>query len=206
MSAGLYERDVSPLLVVISGPSAVGKDSVIRRLEGLGHPFRFLVTATTRARRENETDGVDYHFLSEDEFLRMIERGEFLEHAQVYGHHKGVLKAEARKALAGGEDVIMRVDVQGAATVHRLVPQAVLVFLMPSSEEELIGRLSKRGTESEDELSLRIALVREEIERRDEFDYIVVNADGRLDDAAAQIVSIIRAEKCRVHQRPKVGL
>jgi len=192
-----YKREVNPLLVVISGPSAVGKDRVIKRMQELGYPFSFLVTSTTRPRREGEIDGVDYHFLSEEQFTGMVEQGEFLEHAVVYGQHKGVAKMHARQALAGGQDVIMRVDVQGAATVRRIVPQAVLV---------IIGRLKKRGTESAEELALRVSMVREEMKRLDEFDYVVVNANGKLDEAVRQIACIIRAEKCRVHQRPKVEL
>jgi len=201
-----YERKVNPLLVVISGASAVGKDAVIRRMDELGHPFCFVVTATTRQRREGEIDGRDYLFLTEYEFLRMIKQNEFLEHALVYGHYKGIPKLHVRNALAGGQDVIMRVDVQGAATIRHLVPQAVLIFLTTSSEEELIGRLKTRGTESMEELSLRMKMIREEMKRRKEFDYIVVNADGMLDDTVEQIVCIIRAEKCRVQQRPKVEL
>jgi len=201
-----YDREINPLLVVISGASAVGKDAVIRRMEELGHPFSFVVTATTRPRREGEIDGIDYHFLTEYEFLRMIEQDEFLEHALVYGHYKGIPKAHVRDALTGGQDVVMRVDVQGAATVRRLVPQAVLIFLTTSSEEELVGRLKRRGTESSGELHLRMKMIREEMERRGEFDYIVLNADGLLDDAVEQITCIIRAEKCRVHQRSKVEL
>ena len=206
MTEDPYERKVNPLLVVISGASAVGKDTVIRRMEELGHPFCFVVTATTRHRREGEIDGRDYLFLTEYEFLRMIKQNEFLEHALVYGQYKGIPKVHVRDALAGGQDVIMRVDVQGAATIRHLVPQAVLIFLITSSEEELIGRLKRRGTESMEDLSLRMKTIREEMKRREEFDYIVVNADGMLDDAVEQIVCIIRAEKCRVQQRPKVEL
>ena len=206
MSESPFERDVNPLLVVISGPSAAGKDSVIRRMQELGHPFRFLVTATTRPKREGETDGVDYYFLSESEFQRMIDEGEFLEYALVYGQYKGVPKVHARDALAAGQDVVMRVDVQGAATVRRLIPQAVLVFLLTASEEELVERLRRRGTESSEELNLRIDMLREEVARSNEFDYIVVNPNGKLDEAVEQIVSIVRAEKCRVRQRPKVVL
>ena len=206
MSESPFERDVNPLLVVISGPSAAGKDSVIRRMQELGHAFRFLVTATTRPKRDSETEGVDYHFLSESEFQRMIDEGEFLEYAVVYGQYKGVPKAQAREALAAGQDVVMRVDVQGAATVRRLVPQAVLVFLLTPSEEELVERLRRRGTESLEELDLRIDMLREEVARSKEFDYIVVNPNGKLDEAVEQIVSIVQAEKCRVHQRPKVVL
>jgi len=206
VSESPFERKTNPLLVVISGPSGAGKDSVIRRMEELGLPFRFLVTTTTRARRDDEVNGVDYCFVSKPEFERMIDQGEFLEYALVYGQYKGVPKADARDALAAGQDVVMRVDVQGAATVRRIVPQALLIFLVTSSEEELIERLRRRGTESPDELRLRIETIREEIQRSNEFEYIVVNADGRLDEAVERIGSIIKAEKCRVNQRRRVEL
>ena len=136
----------------------------------------------------------------------MIEKGEFLEHALVYGYHKGIPKLHITEALSEGQDVVMRVDVQGAATIRRLVPQSVLIFLTTASEEELIGRLKTRGTESLEEMGVRIKMIREEMERIQEYDYIVVNADGKLDDAVEEIACIIRAEKCRVNQRPKVEL
>ena len=193
--------DSGPLLVVISGPSGAGKDSVVARMKELGYPFHFVVTATTRPKRPGEVDGVDYHFLSEEEFLALLEKGELLEHAIVYGQHKGIPKEEVRKALASGKDVIMRLDVQGAATIRRLVPDAVLIFIVPSSEEEMIRRLKRRRTESLEELERRIATAREEMKRVKEFDYVVVNRDGALDEAVRAVVAIITAERCRVKRR-----
>jgi guanylate kinase len=196
-----YLGDPNPLLVVVSGPSAVGKDSVIKRMKELNYPFHFVVTATTRPPREGEQHGEDYFFLSEEEFLRLLDEGELLEHALVYGQHKGIPKDQIRRALASGKDVMMRIDVQGAATVHSLLPDAILIFLIAGSEEELIGRLRKRGTETAESLARRIATVREEMERLAEFDYVVVNRDGELDCAVEKIAAIITAEKCRTRQR-----
>jgi len=196
-----YHIEPNPLLVVISGPSGVGKDATLKRMEELGYPFHFVVTATTRPRRPNEVDGVDYHFISEREFTAMLEKDELLEHAIVYGQHKGIPRKQVREALASGKDVIMRIDVQGAATIRRLVPEAVFIFLTASSEEELIRRLKKRRTETAEGLERRIATARGEMKRLDEFDYVVVNRDGHLDDTVKTIAAIITAEKCKVKQR-----
>ena len=191
----------NPLLIVISGPSGVGKDSLLVRLKELGHPFHFVVTATTRARRPDEVDGQDYHFVSMGAFAEMIDKGELLEYAIVYGDYKGIPKQQVRAALASGEDVIMRIDVQGAMTIRRLAPEAVLIFLQAGSEEELAERLRARQTETADRLKIRLATAREEQKRLDEFDYLVVNRQDALDDTLTAVVSIIRAEHCRVHPR-----
>jgi len=196
-----YHIEPTPLLVVVSGPSGVGKDAALKRMEELSYPFHFVVTATTRPRRPDEVDGVDYHFVSQQEFTEMLEKNELLEHAIVYGQHKGIPKRQVREALESGKDVIMRIDVQGAATIHHLVPEAVFVFLTASSEEELIRRLKKRKTETPEGLKRRIATAREEMKRLDEFDYVVVNRDGSLDDTVKTIAAIITAEKCKVKQR-----
>lgn len=200
-TAQLYDLERPSLLVVISGPSAAGKDSVVQRMREQGLPFHFVVTATTRPRRSHETAGVDYIFVSMSEFTAMIERQELLEYAVVYGDYKGVPKQQVRDALASGQDVVMRLDVQGAATVRRLVPEAILVFITASSEEELVTRLRARKTESPAQLKIRIATSRQEMKRRSEFDYIVVNRQDRLDEAVAEVVSIIAAEHCRVQPR-----
>ncbi len=190
-----------PLLIVISGPAGVGKDSVLRRMKELGYPLHFVVTATDRPPRPGEVHGVDYFFLSTEEFLRLEREGELLEHAVVYGQHKGVPKQQVRDAFASGKDVIMRVDVQGAATIRKLAPEAVLIFLTAASEEELIRRLERRGTESPEQLAERIGKIRQEMECIRDFDYVVVNREGELDRAVAQIAAIIEAEHCRVHPR-----
>jgi len=196
-----YHIESNPLLVVISGPSAAGKDATLKRMEEMSYPFHFVVTATTRPRRPNEVDGVDYHFVSQQEFAEMLEKDELLEHAIVYGQHKGIPKKQVREALASGKDVIMRIDVQGAATIRRLVPEAVFIFLTASSEEELIRRLKKRKTETPEGLKQRIATAREEMKRLDEFDYVVVNHDNHLDETVETIAAIITAERCKVKQR-----
>ncbi|MDD5371155.1 MAG: guanylate kinase [Anaerolineaceae bacterium] len=190
-----------PLLIVISGPSGVGKDTVIKRLQERNLPMHFVITATTRAPRAGERDGVNYFFVSPDRFREMIAHGELLEHANVYDDYKGIPKEQVRQALASGKDVILRLDVQGAATVHALCPEAVLIFLTPANEEELISRLKERESESENSLRIRLDTARQEIAHLDEFEYCVVNSQGQLDAAVDAIVSIIQAEHHRVNQR-----
>lgn len=196
-----YQRKELPLLVVISGPSGVGKDKTLTRMKEMGYPFYFVVTATTRPQRPSETHGVDYFFISMTEFAEMIEQGELLEYAVVYGDYKGIPKAQVRQALASGQDVIMRIDVQGAQTIRRLVPEAVLIYLSAESEEALVRRLSERKTEPEAQLKMRIATARQELKRLDLFDYLVINAEDELDETCRKIAAIITAEKCRVKQR-----
>lgn len=196
-----YNHQEKPILVVISGPSGVGKDMTIARLKEMGYPFHFVVTATTRPQRPGEVDGMDYIFVSTGEFAELIEQGELLEYAVVYGDYKGIPKAQVRQALASGKDVIMRIDVQGAATIRRLVPEAVLIYISAESEEALVRRLRERKTEPEDQLKMRIATARQELKRLELFDYVVINADDKLDETCRKIAAIITAEKCRVQQR-----
>jgi guanylate kinase len=200
-TAELYSFERPPLLVVISGPSGAGKDVLIERMKECGLPFHFVVTATTRPARSDEMDGEDYIFVSMSDFADMIERQELLEYAIVYGDYKGIPKQQVREALNSGKDVIMRVDVQGAATVRRLAPEAILIFLTASSEEELVGRLRARSTESSEQLRIRIATSRQEMRRLREFDYVVVNRQNRLDEAVQDVVSVIKAEHCRTRPR-----
>lgn len=197
----LYRPIPYPLLIVISGPSGVGKDTVIRRMKERGLPFHFVVTATTRAPRPGEVDGQDYLFYSGKEFTQLMEKGEFLETARVYRDCKGIPKQQVRQALASGQDVVLRVDVQGAQTVRRLCPDALLLFLTTDSEEDLSRRLRRRQTESAEGLSLRLATAREEMSRLGEFDYVVPNRDQRLDETVDLILGIIQAEHARVHHR-----
>ncbi|RIK38608.1 MAG: guanylate kinase [Chloroflexi bacterium] len=193
-----------PLLVVISGPSGVGKDATLQLLKQSNFPFYFVVTATTRPKRPNEIDGEDYHFVSVGEFAEMIEQGELLEYAVVYGDYKGIPKKHVREALASGRDVIMRIDVQGAATIRKLVPNAVTIFLTAESEEELVRRLEERKTEDPDKLKMRIVTARQELKRIVEFDYVVMNRMHQLDETVSQVASIITAEKSRVDWSPVV--
>lgn len=196
-----YKRKQNPLLIVISGPSGVGKDSVIQRMKDRALPFHFVITATTRPAREEERNGEDYFFLSHDDFAEMIERDQLLEYAIVYGDYKGIPKEQVREALESGNDVVMRVDVQGAETVRKLAPQAVLIFLITESEDELVRRLKSRKTETPEGLKLRIATARKELEDLDTFDYLVVNAKDRLDETVAMIQAIIMAEHLSTQQR-----
>ena len=196
-----YHPQVTPLLVVISGPSGVGKDSLVDRIKARGAQFHFVVTATSRPPRPGERHGVDYFFVSPEEFTKMIDSDELLEYAVVYGQHKGVPKQQIREALASGKDVVMRLDVQGATTIKSLIPEAVLIFLSAASEEELIERLRKRRTESGTQLQRRIDRARQEMKRLEEFDYVITNEQCQLDLAADQVLSIIEAEHHRVHPR-----
>jgi guanylate kinase len=190
-----------PLLIVLSGPSGVGKDSVINRMKERGLPFHFVVTATTRAMRPYEIDGRDYIFLSSEEFAHMIESDELLEYAIVYNDYKGIPKQQVRAALNSGKDVIMRIDVQGAATIRKFVPNAVLIFLTTESEADMVQRLQARQTETPDALKLRIATARQELKRASEFDYAVVNKQAQLDVTVDDVQAIITAEHHRVVQR-----
>ncbi len=205
MSNTFELRKSNPLLIVISGPSGVGKDTVVQRMKERGLPFHFVVTATTRDRRENEVHGRDYWFVSKAEFARMIEGNELIEYAMVYGDYKGIPKAQVREALESGKDVIMRLDVQGAETVRKLAPEALLIFLTCESEDELEKRLRERKTETADSLSLRIATARKELQRLDAFDYVIVNQEFHLDDTVDKVRAVIMAEHLRVHHR-KVAL
>lgn len=194
-------RSQQPLLIVISGPSGVGKDSVIDRMKERGLPFHFVVTATTRPQRPDEVEGVDYFFVTHEEFQRMIENDELFEHAIVYEDLKGVPIRHVQEAFDSGKDVIMRVDVQGAETIRSKCPQALLIFLSTKDEQELIQRLKARRTESDESLSLRIDTAREEYKKIDSFDYYVVNQEGKLDQTVDTILAIIKSEHARTVPR-----
>jgi guanylate kinase len=197
----LEGKSAMPLLVVISGPSGVGKDSVLMRMRELGFPFHFVVTANSRPQRPGEMDGYDYHFVTTARFEQMIRDDELLEWANVYGQYKGIPKFEVRQAMQSGRDVILRINVDGAATIKQIAPEAVFIFLAPSSLAELRHRLTLRRTESQDEIDKRLALAAHELDHARNFDYVVVNHESRLDEAAGQIRAIITAEKQRVYPR-----
>jgi guanylate kinase len=201
MSSEFDIQKPTPLLIVISGPSGAGKDSVMQRMQERGLPFHFVVTANTRPKRPNEIHGKDYFFISKDEFARMIEQNELIEYAIVYGDYKGIPKAQVREALASGKDVVMRVDVQGAETVRKLANEALLIFVTIESEEELERRLRNRKTESSDSLALRIATARKEFQRLGDFDYVIVNRDFHLDETVDKVRAIIEAEHLKVKHR-----
>jgi guanylate kinase len=189
------------LLVVLSGPSGVGKDAVLARMKKSKRPLHYVVTATTRPKRAREKDGVDYHFLSQQQFQTMVNERRFLEWAEVYGNYYGVPREDITSALSGGLDVIVKVDVQGAATIKGILPRAVLIFLMPPSVEELGKRLNGRRSECSEDLALRLRRARDEIESLPLFDYVITSHQDKLDDVVAQIDAIIAARKRRAAPR-----
>ena len=196
-----FNLPTRPLFIVISGPSGVGKDAVLARMRDSDRSLEYIVTVTTRPQRAEEKDNIDYHFIPATQFQEMIEQEELLEWANVYGNMYGVPKQPIKQALKRGQDTVVKVDIQGAATIKKLLPQAVLVFLMPSSMEELALRLKQRHTESIFDLALRMKTAEEEIKQLSQFDYMVINKQGEFDRTVAQIEAIIAAEKCRVTPR-----
>jgi guanylate kinase len=190
-----------PLLIVLSGPSGAGKDAMLIRMKELGVPLHYVVTSTTRPPRTGEKDGVEYSFVSESGFHEMMQRGDLIESAKVYGYWYGVPKHEVKQALDEGKDVVLKIDVQGAATIRNLLPGAVLVFLTLPSLEEYEQRLRQRKTESDTDLKVRLGKVNEELRTMLIFDYVVVNRQDELDAAVDQIKAIVTAEKCRVNPR-----
>ncbi len=190
-----------PLLIVLSGSSGAGKDALLTKMKESGYPLEYITTVTTRAQRAGEKDNVDYHFISTKKFQEMIKNNELLEWANVYGNWYGVPKQAVKQALERGRDTIVKVDTQGAATIKKIVPEAVFIFLMPPLGEELATRLKQRHTESPSDLALRIETVEEEIKQLPIFDYIVVNRQDKIDLAVSDIKAIITAEKCRANPR-----
>jgi len=186
------------LLVVISGPSGAGKDAVIEGLRAQGMRFYKAVTAITRAPRPGEVHGKDHYFLTQAEFAAWEAQGRFLETATVYGLRYGTPLSEVTDALARSEDVLLRVDVQGAATVRKRMPESVLVFIAPPSLEVLRQRRNRRGTTTQENEAARDAQAIREMAAIPSFDYLIVNYPDRLSAAVEQLRSIIFAEKCRV--------
>lgn len=194
-------RNSPPLLIVLSGPSGVGKDAVLTKMRQSERPLHYVVTATTRPKRAREKNGLDYHFLSRKQFQQMIDKHRFLEWANVYGNYYGVPKDEVRPALSKGLDTIVKVDVQGAAAISRILPQAILIFLMPPSLEALEKRLKRRRSESSQDLALRLARAEEETKDLPLFDYVITSDQDKVGEVISQIDAIVTAEKCRVEPR-----
>jgi guanylate kinase len=197
----------SALLVIISGPSGVGKDTIIDALRRRKHDrdYHYVVTCTTRARRPGEIDGTSYRFLTRDEFERMRHAGGFLEANEVHGHSYGTPRAQVRDALAEGRDVILKIDVQGAQVIKETVPDALLIFLVPPSLEDLFHRLRARATENADELELRQRNAAIELARQRDYDYVVTNETGQVERTAERIDEIIAAEH-RQHPERQVRI
>lgn len=190
-----------PLMIVISGPSGVGKDAVLRALKKSNLPIYHVITANTRNPRPDEQEGVDYFFVTKKEFEKMIASNELVEYAKVYDDYKGVPKSQIRQAFVSGKDVILRLDVQGAEKIKSLYPQAILIFLTPSNSEEWFKRLSGRTHSQEKDMETRIATAIKELESARQFDYIVVNAQGKLKKAVEVIEAIITAEHHRANAK-----
>ena len=186
---------IAPLVVVVSGPSGVGKDALLERMKRLTRPWHFIITATTRPRRPGEQDSVDYIFMKPSAFQDLLARDGFLEHAEVYVRCYGVPRDQVEEALHAGKDVIVKTDVQGARTIRNKIPDALLVFLAPPDLQELEQRLRDRKSETAEDLQRRIETARMEMQRQPEFDHVVVNHNGRLDEAVATIENIIDDEK-----------
>lgn len=187
-------------LIIISGPSGVGKDTIIEALRrreaeaGRSGERHYVVTVTTRARRNGEVDGVDYHFVDRDTFLRIRADRGFLEANEVHGNWYGSPRDQVRKALAAGRDVILKIDVQGAQVVKEQVSEAILIFVIPPSLETLFQRLRTRATETADELELRQRNAALELARQDDYDYVVPNETGQVERTADRIEEIIARE------------
>jgi guanylate kinase len=191
-----------PLAVILSGPSGAGKDAVLARMHERGLPIAVPVTMTTRAPRDGEVDGVNHHFVTREEFLRRLQAGALLEHAEVYGNLYGVPRSEVRKALASGRHTIIRVDVQGAASLREALPGALSLFLVPEDLKRLETRLRARGSENADDLRRRLGIAEREMAEADEFDEVVVNVEGDLDTAVDTAWAIIEREAARADRKP----
>ncbi|KAL6757871.1 P-loop containing nucleoside triphosphate hydrolase protein [Haematococcus lacustris] len=192
---------LKPVVIIISGPSGVGKDSVVARLKELRDDLYFVVTATSRAKRPNEMEGRDYFFVTKEKFEQWIADGMLLEHAMVYGDYKGIPRQQVHEALKAGTDVVLRIDVQGAAYIKQLMPEAISIFVAAETEACLVQRLAARKTEDLDKLAVRVATARAEVARVHEFDYVVVNGTGQLEHCVEQVAGIISAEKASVKRR-----
>jgi guanylate kinase len=192
-----------PMLVIISGPSGVGKDTVIAALQKRGHrpEYHYVVTCTTRGRRPNEVDGVSYNFMTPEDFAALRDSGELLEANEVHGNWYGTPRAGVRRALAGGRHAILKIDVQGAHVVKASIPEALLIFVVPPSVETLVEHLKARRTESPEQLAIRQRDAAVELARKDDYDYVVVNEEGRVDLTAERIEEIIEQEERRGSRR-----
>jgi len=189
------------LLFVLSAPSGTGKDTVINALKEKGIDFYVVASVTTRAPRPGETDGNPYYFISQEQFQAMIERNELIEYAQVHGNWYGQPIQQIQEQLSQGRDVLLKIDVQGAATVRKKVTDAIYIFLVPGSVEELVERLASRQTETREERQRRLADAEYELTQRSQYDYVIENRQGKLEEAVENLRAIMRAEHCRTQPR-----
>lgn len=190
-------KEKQPILLILSGPSGVGKDAVLSRMRELKEPYHYTVTSTTRSKRDGETEGKDYIFISQNEFKKQIELGGFLEWAEVYGNYYGVPRDQVKSALKTGSDVIIKIDVQGAQTIKKLAPMALYIFLAPPDTDQLEKRLTERMTESPESLTLRLKTAAEEMKSANWFDHIVINHENQLDSAVLEIQNIVKDARAK---------
>ena len=191
----------APLLLVLSGPSGVGKTTITKALVEQGWQGHIVVTVTTRRPRAGEIDGVHYHFRTPQQFQQMIEQNELLEYAEVHGNSYGVPAAPVRQKLAAGVDVILTIDPQGAQTIRERTHGAHFVFLAPESLRELVERFDARGTDTPEQRTLRMMNAERELAELAKYDYLIINHDGRLAEAVEQLKTIMAAEHLRVTPR-----
>ncbi|GAC1448937.1 MAG: guanylate kinase [Ktedonobacteraceae bacterium] len=189
------------LLFVLSAPSGTGKDTVIKALKEQGVDFHVVASVTTRAPRPGESDGNPYYFISHEQFQGMIERDELIEYAQVHGNWYGQPMQQIQDNLRQGRDVLLKIDVQGAATVRKKVAEAIYIFLVPGSVEELVERLTRRQTETNEERQRRLADAKHELAQSEHYEYVIENRQGKLAEAVENLKAIMRAEHCRTHPR-----
>ncbi len=194
-------KDEKGLLIVVSGPAGSGKGTVNQRLLETGD-FVFSVSATTRAPRPGEVDGVNYHYIAREEFEARIARGELLEHTQYCGNYYGTLRSETDAVLASAKNLLLEIEVEGAMNIKRQYPEAVLIMLLPPSYKVLEARLRGRGTETEEVIRKRMARAREELEYLPRYDYVVYNQEGGVEQAAVEIRAIVTAEKHAIRRNP----
>ena len=190
-------KEKQPILLILSGPSGVGKDAVLSRMRELKEPYHYTVTSTTRSKRDGETEGKDYIFISQNEFKKQIALGGFLEWAEVYGNYYGVHRDQVKSALKTGSDVIIKIDVQGAQTIKKLAPMALYIFLAPPDTDQLEKRLTERMTESPESLTLRLKTAAEEMKSANWFDHIVINHENQLDSAVSEIQNIVKDARAK---------
>ena len=201
----IQHANKQPLVVILTGPSGVGKDAALNELKKMDRPWHYVVTATTRPIRHNEIDGVDYIFMGESEFKLSLDQNEFLESANVYERWYGVPKSQVSEPLKNGLDVILKVDIQGAATIKSLIPQAISIFMIPGTLNDLENRLRTRMTESEEQLKLRLEVAKTELTKLNNFEYYIINEEDNLESTVRQIDTIITAEKQRLN-RPHIDI
>tara|TARA_B100001245_G_C22785197_1_gene378984 strand:+ start:140 stop:742 length:603 start_codon:yes stop_codon:yes gene_type:complete len=198
-------NNIEPLLILISGPSGVGKDTIVNLIRERKHQAHFARTITTRPLRNGEVNGKDYQFLTRDEFESVLNNEGFLEHAKVYGNYYGVPKEEVYKPLSENRDVFLKTDVQGASTIKRILPDTICIFIAPNSSNDLITRLNHRDTEQQENLKTRIETLGAELEHIPTFDYVVINHPDGADKVVDTIDQILSSERCRLNSI-RIGL